>query len=126
MKIACQARQSLSGGGRVRVETIPLIAGIIVGLVGLGILADAWLPEEQNFLRERRRRERVERSLGGEASIGFGTLLMAAALIGRDSWAYGTVSVIAGSLLLVGGVLANKRFFGDRIRNRGALRRKGG
>lgn len=110
----------------MRVETIPLIAGIIVGLVGLGILADAWLPEEQNFLRERRRRERVERSLGGEASIGFGTLLMAAALIGRDSWAYGTVSVIAGSLLLVGGILANKRFFGDRIRNRGALRRKGG
>ena len=106
-----------------RVEMIPLVLGILVALIGLAILADAWLPEEMPFRTERRRRDRTERSLGGEACIGVGVLCMAAALIGRDSWDYGTVAVIAGTLLFLFGAVLNRRFLLDRITNRGALRR---
>jgi hypothetical protein len=85
----------------VRVETIPLILGILIALIGLAILADAWLPEEMSFLSERRRRIRVERSITGEACLGFAVLCMSAAMIGRDTWRYGTVAVIAGSVLFL-------------------------
>jgi hypothetical protein len=107
----------------VRVETIPLILGIFAGLVGLGLLADAWIPETMAGFRERRRTARTERSLGGEAAIGLGVLCMAAALIGRDTWDYVTVAVILGAVLLVIGTWMNRRFLRDRIVNRGALRR---
>jgi len=107
----------------LRVETIPLILGILVALVGLGILADAWLPEEIPYRRERRRRAREERHLGGEAAIGIGVLCMAAALIGRDTWPYSTVAIILGAVMIFIGGFLNKRFFHDRIVNRGALRR---
>ena len=108
-----------------RVETLPLIFGIIVALLGLAILADAWLPEELAFRTERRRSERTERSLGGEASIGLGVLCMAAAIIGRDSWDYSIVAVIVGTVLFVIGAFMNRSFLKDRITNRGALRRGG-
>ena len=107
----------------MRFETIPLILGILVALVGLGILADALLPENIPFRKDRRRRPRTERHLGGEAAIGVGVLCMAAALIGRDNWPYSTVAMIVGAIvILVGGVL-NKSYFRDRIVNRGELRR---
>jgi hypothetical protein len=109
----------------MRVETIPLIIGGIVGLVGLAILADAWLPETMAFGSERRRNERTERSLGGEASIGVGILCFAAAIIGRDTWPYTTVAVMAGAVLFLFGVIGNRKFLRDRIVNRGALRRGG-
>ena len=107
----------------MRIETIPLILGALVGLVGLGLLADAWLPEHVRFRSERRRRTRAERSLGGESAIGLGVLCMAAALMGRDTWEYSTVSVIAGSVLLLWGAVLNRAYFRERISNRGALRR---
>ncbi|MDB4899643.1 MAG: hypothetical protein JWN53_1451 [Gemmatimonadetes bacterium] len=106
-----------------RVEMIPLILGVLVALIGLAILADAWLPETMPFRTERRRRERTERSLGGEAAIGIGVLCMAAALIGRDTWDYGTVAVIAGTVMFVIGAWMNRSFLKDRVVNRGALRR---
>ena len=109
----------------MRVETIPLIIGIIVALVGLAILADAWLPEDMAFGTDRRRQERTERSIGGEAGLGLAVLCFAAAIIGRDTWRYGTVAVIVGSVLFVIGAFANRHFLRDRIVNRGALRRGG-
>jgi hypothetical protein len=109
----------------VRVETIPLIIGVIVALVGLAVLADAWLPETMAFGRERRRQARTQRSLGGEASIGIAILCFAAAIIGRDTWPYTTVAVIAGAVVFLLGVIGNRRFLRDRIVNRGALRRGG-
>jgi hypothetical protein len=109
-----------------RVEVIPLILGILVAVVGLAILADAWLPEDLPFKWERRRRERTERSLGGEALIGIGVLCMAAALVGRDTWDYSIVAVIAGTALFVIGAFMNGRYLKDRITNRGALRRGAG
>ena len=108
-----------------RVETIPLILGGIVGLIGLLILADAWLPEKLPYQTERRRSARVERSLGGEACIGLAVLCMSAALIGRDTWPYETVAVIAGAVLFLVGILLNRRYLGERITNRGSLRRSG-
>jgi MFS family permease len=109
----------------LRVETIPLILGILVALVGLGILADAWLPENIPFRKDRRRRPRTERSLGGEAAIGIGVLCMAGALIGRDTWRYNTVVMIVGALMVLVGAVLNRSFFRDRIVNRGELRRGG-
>ena len=50
---------------------------------------------------------------------------MAAALIGRDTWRYGTVAVIAGAVLVLFGSCPTARYLRDRIVNRGALRRGG-
>jgi hypothetical protein len=107
----------------VRIETVPLILGIITGLIGLGLLADAWIPEDAPPFRERRRRTRRERSLGGEAMIGLGVLCLAAALISRDSWDYVNIAVIAGGVLLLLGTWLNRKFLRDLIANRGVLRR---
>ena len=107
----------------MRVETIPLILGVLVALLGAGLIADAWLPERVLYRSERRRRARAERHLGGEAAIGFGVLCMAAALLGRDTWRYGTVAVIAGTLLFLIGAWLNRTYLRERISNRGELRR---
>jgi hypothetical protein len=107
----------------VRVETIPLILAGLVALIGVGLLADAWLPERVLFRSERRRRARAERHLGGETAIGLGVLSIAAALAGRDSWRYGTVAVIAGTVLLAIGAWLNRAYLRERITNRGELRR---
>jgi hypothetical protein len=108
----------------MRVEVIPLIVGIFVGLVGLGLMFDAWTPDEIIVKRERRRRPRVERNRGGEAAIGLGVLCMGAAFIGRDTWRYSVVAVIAGTLLLLIGVIRNRRYLAQTISNRGELRRR--
>jgi hypothetical protein len=108
----------------MRVEVIPLIVGIFVGLVGLGLMFDAWTPDEIIVKRERRRRPRIERNRGGEAAIGLGVLCMGAAFIGRDTWRYSVVAVIAGTLLLLIGVIRNRRYLAQTISNRGALRRR--
>ncbi|HET9796552.1 MAG TPA: hypothetical protein VFP90_01120 [Gemmatimonadaceae bacterium] len=107
----------------MRVETIPLILAGLVALIGIGLLADAWLPERVFYRSERRRRARAERHVGGETAIGLGVLCMAAALAGRDSWRYGTVVVIAGTVLLAIGAWLNRAYLRERITNRGELRR---
>jgi hypothetical protein len=105
-------------------EFIPVIVGALLGLLGLGLLFDAWTPDEIIVKRERRRHPRVERSRGGETWIGLGIIAMAAAFIGRDTWRYSVVAVIAGTAFLLLGVLMNWRYLGARISNRGALRRR--
>ena len=107
----------------MRLESIPLIIGALVALIGLGLLVDAWTPEQIPGTRERRRRPRTERSLGGEASIGLGVLCIAAAILGRDTWDYVKVAIIAGAVLILLGGWSNRRYMRDRIANRGALRR---
>jgi hypothetical protein len=108
----------------MRIEWIPLVAAVLVGLVGLCLVFDAWTPDEIIVKNERRRRPRVERSRGGEALIGLGVLCMAAAFAGRDTWRYSVVAVIAGTALLVLGVLGNRRYLVAAVSNRGALRRR--
>ena len=107
----------------MRIEAVPLIVGALLALLGLGLLADAWIPEEVAPFRERRRRPRTERSLGGEAMIGLGVLCLAAAIVSRDGWDYVNVAIIAGAVLLLIGVWMNRRYLRDRFVNRGALRR---
>jgi hypothetical protein len=107
----------------MRIEILPLIVGGLLGLLGLGLLADAWIPENVAPFRERRRRPRTERSLGGEAMIGLGVLCLAAAIVSRDGWDYVNVAIIAGGVLLLIGAWMNRRYLRDRFVNRGALRR---
>ena len=79
------------------IEIVPLVLGAVVAILGLGLLFDAWTPDDIIVKRERRRRPRVERHRGGEAAIGLGVLGMAAAFFGRDTWRYSVIAVIAGT-----------------------------
>jgi hypothetical protein len=107
----------------MRAETIPLIFGVLVGLMGVALILDAQLPDYTVVKRERRRRQRIERSRGGEMLIGLAMLAFAAALIGRDTWPYRIVAVIVGVVCLILGTIANRAFLREAIVNRGALRR---
>jgi hypothetical protein len=107
-----------------RLETVPLVIGVVIALIGLALVLDAWTPDNIIVRRERRRQPRIERSRGGEAAIGIGVLGMAAAFIGRDTGSYSVVAVIAGAVFLIGGVLLNRRYFDAWVSNRGALRRR--
>jgi hypothetical protein len=108
----------------MRIEIVPLILAVVFGLIGLGLVFDAWTPDEIVVKRERRRRARLERNRGGEAAIGLGVLCMAAAFAGRDTWRYSVVAVIAGAVFMLYGAIRNARFLGQMISNRGALRRR--
>ena len=109
----------------MRIELIPLIVGVFVALLGLGIVFDAWTPDEIIVKRERRRHTRIERNRAGEMWIGFGVLAMAAAFFGRDTWKYSVVAVIGGTAMLLLGTFMNRKYLGERIGNRGAMRRRG-
>jgi hypothetical protein len=90
----------------------PLLLGGLLGLVGLALLVDAWSPDF-TVAQERRRRPRRERDRFGEALVGLGVIAMAAAFIGRDTWRYSTVIVIAGSVLLLWGAWRNNTYIRD-------------
>jgi hypothetical protein len=51
---------------------------------------------------------------------------MAAALVGRDTWRWGTVSVLAGSALLIIGAIMNRQYLKEALLFRGAARRAQG
>ena len=108
----------------MRIEIVPLIAAVLVGLIGLGLIFDAWTPDEIVVKHERRRRIRVERDRAGEGAIGLGVLCMAAAFAGRDTWRYSVIAVIAGTVLVLFGAIKNSRYFGAVVSNRGPLRRR--
>jgi hypothetical protein len=91
----------------MRLETIPLILGALLGLLGLALVFDAWLKDDLIVPQERRRRPRRERHRFGEALVGLGVIGMAAAFVGRDTWRYSTLTVIAASLLLLWGLKLN-------------------
>jgi hypothetical protein len=48
---------------------------------------------------------------------------MAAALMGRDTWRWGTISVLVGSVLLVIGAIMNRVYLKEVLFFRGAARR---
>ena len=110
----------------MRIELIPLIIGGLMALIGLGLIADAWTPDEVMLSPERRRRKRAERHRGGESMLGFGVLAMAAAFIGRDTWRYSIIAVIVGTLLLLLGAVLNGRYLREMFVYRGPLRRGDG
>src|SRR5690349_19162710 len=108
----------------VRIETLPLILGVLIAMLGIGIMFDAWTPDATVVSQERRRRQRIERHRNGEAMIGIGVLALAAAFIGRDNWSYSTLVVIIGTLFLIVGAALNARYVRDLFVNRGPMRRR--
>ena len=106
----------------MRLETIPLIIGGLIGLVGVLLVLDAWLPDEILVSTERRRRPRLQRDRAGEAMVGLGVIAMAGAWLGRDTWKYSVLAVIAGSILLLWGLLRSRGYL--RSAFQGSTRRK--
>lgn len=116
---------SLAIPTNMRIEYLPIIFGVIVGLLGIGLVADAWLPDREPAaqLHERRRRLRAERSRGGEAAVGLAIVVLGIALIGRDQWSWTPWIVgLAVALLALGGLL-NRRYFRQELDFRAAARR---
>jgi hypothetical protein len=107
----------------MRLEQLPILLGVLVALVGLTILLDAWQAGGVAPLRERRRRARAVPHKAGQTFVSLGTLCMAAALIGRDTWRWGTIAVLAGSVLLVLGAIMNRSYLKEVLLFRGAARR---
>jgi hypothetical protein len=107
----------------MKLEQLPLIIGILIGLVGLTIALDAWQTGGVAPLRERRRRARAVPHKAGQTFVALGTLCMAAALMGRDTWRWGTVAVLAGSALLILGAIMNRQYLKEVLLFRGAARR---
>lgn len=107
----------------MRIELIPLLLGVLLGLAGLGLLVDAWLPDGTLTAPERRRRQRTERHHIGEGLLGAGIICLGAALAGRDSWRYATLAMLAGSVLVLLGAILNWRFLRELLLHRGPARR---
>ena len=118
-----RAGPALAPGRRMQLELVPLVLAGLVGLVGLALLADAWLADAPLRATERRRHARAERHRAGEAAIGVGFLSAAAALAGRDTWRFATAAVIAAAVLVIAGALLNARFLRERLTSRGPARR---
>jgi uncharacterized membrane protein len=104
-------------------EQVPILLGVLMALVGLTILLDAWQAGGVAPLRERRRRVRAVPHKAGQSFVALGILCMAASLIGRDTWRWGTISVLAGIVLLVLGVIMNRAYLKEALLFRGAARR---
>ncbi|HMH25166.1 MAG TPA: hypothetical protein VK542_01130 [Gemmatimonadaceae bacterium] len=107
----------------MRLEQLPILIGVLIALLGLTILLDAWQAGGVAPLRERRRRARAVPSKAGQSLVALGTLCMAAALIGRDTWRWGTIAVLAGITLLVIGAILNRTYLKEVLLFRGAARR---
>ena len=107
----------------MKLEQLPIILGVLIALIGLTIALDAWQKGGVAPLRERRRRTRAVPHKAGQTLVALGTLCMAAALIGRDTWRWGTVTVLAGSALLILGALMNRQYLKEVLLFRGAARR---
>src|SRR5215210_7608903 len=107
----------------MKLEQLPIILGVLIALIGLTIALDAWQTGGVAPLRERRRRARAVPHKAGQTLVALGTLCMAASLIGRDTWRWGTISVIAGSALLIIGAIMNRAYLREVLLFRGAARR---
>ncbi len=107
----------------MKLEQLPIIIGVLIAIMGIAIALDAWQAGGVGPLRERRRRTRVVPHKAGQTLVALGTLCMAAALMGRDTWRWATISVIAGSVLLVIGALMNRQYLKEVLLFRGAARR---
>ena len=108
----------------MRLELLPIIFGALVALAGVGLIADAWLPDRDVLLdRERRRRTRAERNRRGEAVVGVAVILIGAALVGRDAWTLTPWLAGTAFLLIVAGALMNRRYIREQLDFRGAARR---
>jgi putative Mn2+ efflux pump MntP len=113
----------------MRVETIPLVLGLLLFLMGAAMIADAIVADDASRAAERRSRERPERSRVGEIVFGLGMLCVAAVLIGRDQWRFTTLAIAVAVVLVVIGVGLNLRYIRGSllgpVLGRSAKRREG-
>lgn len=107
----------------MRVELIPITAGVVVLLLGGAIIWDAWGPQMLGPMRERRRRARADLNTAGELLAGIGAVLLGVALVGRD-WRFETAFVLVGTICIVLGALKNRKYFREVLLFRGAARRQ--
>ncbi len=106
----------------MRVEAIPILLGVIILLLGLAIIWDAWGPQTLGPMRDRRRRARATIDSKGELVAGLGVALLGAALIGRE-WRFETVTVLVGTICIIYGTLRNRKYFREVFLFRGSARR---
>lgn len=107
----------------MRIELLPVVFGVIVVLVGIALMYDAMGNPEYGPMRERRRRIRAGIDRTGEGLVGAGTVLLGGALIGRDAWRFGTLTVLIGTVLVLWGAWRNWRYVREILLFRGAARR---
>ena len=95
----------------MRAEVIlPVILGVVAVVIGGVLLLDAIVADGSFVPQERRRGERPPRSRLGEGLLGAAIVFLGASLIGRDSWAYTTLSVLLAVALGGAGVAMNWRY----------------
>jgi hypothetical protein len=107
----------------LRLEYLPIVLGAIFALFGVGLVADAWLPDRGARMEERRRRVRTERHRGGEAVIGLGVAVLGVAIMARDAWRGSLYAVGLGGILLIIGALMNRQYLREQLDFRGPARR---
>jgi hypothetical protein len=108
----------------MRIEQLPVVLGVLVALLAIGLLADAAHTEGFRGFRDRRRRMRAQRNRRGEALVGLGMIGMALAFIGRDTSRYGTLSALVGAVLLIAGTVMNRDYLKELLLFGGAARRQ--
>lgn len=91
----------------MRLETLPFVVGLLLGLLALALVVDAWTPDESVVTGERRRRFRRPRDRFGEALLGLGVGAVSAVLLAGEGWRYSVVSVIVAAVLVAWGVKRN-------------------
>jgi hypothetical protein len=107
----------------MKLEQIPVLLGVLVALLGVVLIYDAMRPDALRPPRERRRRTRAPVNKSGEILVAAGSFCLGAALIGRDTWRWGTVMVILGGAMLFAGALLNRAHLKEMLLFRGAARR---
>ena len=107
----------------MRLEYLPIFFGVIVALGGIGLVADAWMPDQEVRVQERRRRQRTERNRRGEILIGLGVVVLGAAIIGTDNWSGSLYAVGLGGVLLIVGAVMNRAYLREQLDFRGPARR---
>ena len=99
----------------MRIETLLLAVGILVGLVGVCLVLDAWI-EDHFGGAERRRFRRLERDRKGEALVGLGVLAMSAMILGGEGWRWSVIAGVVGAVLMLWGLKRNASYMRAAIR----------
>jgi hypothetical protein len=107
----------------MKVEQFPVVLGILILLLGGVLIYDAMRPDSLRPFRERRRRVRTPVNQNGELLVAGGSFCLGAVLIGRDTWRWGTVTIILGGVMLFAGALMNRAHLKEMLLFRGAARR---
>ena len=96
-------------------ELIPIVLGVLIAALGILLVADAFMPDRERRIAERRSRARPERHRVGEALLGGGIVALGAALIGRDTWNYTNLALALAVVMFVVGLVLNYKYLRGRF-----------